>query len=34
LSLTMFETTQINQLLTPPTPDTDSELEPQQLSLL
>ena len=34
LSLTMFETTPINQLLTPPTPDTDSEFEPQQLSLL
>ena len=34
LSLTMFETTQINQLLTPPTPNQDSEFEPQQLSLL
>jgi hypothetical protein len=34
LSLTMFEITPINQLLTPPTPDTDSEFEPQQLSLL
>ncbi len=34
LSLTMFETTQINQLLTPPTPDTDSEFEPQQLWLI
>jgi hypothetical protein len=34
LSLTMFETTPINQLLTPPTPDQDSEFEPQQLSLL
>jgi IS4 transposase len=34
LSSAMFETTQINQLLTPPTPDTDSEFEPQQFSLL
>lgn len=34
LSLTMFETTQINQLLTPTDPDKHSEFEPQQLSLL
>ena len=34
LSLTMFETTPINQLLTPPDPDKSSEFEPQQLSLL
>jgi len=32
LSLTLFETTQINQRLTPPTPDPASELEPQQLA--
>jgi transposase len=32
--LTMFKITPINQLLTPHTPDTDSEFEPQQLSLL
>jgi hypothetical protein len=34
LSLTMFETTSINQLLTPPDPDQLSEIEHQQLSLL
>jgi len=34
LSLTMFETTPMNQLLTPPEPDKNSEFEPQQLSLL
>jgi len=34
LSLTMFETTPINQLLTPTDPDKHSEFEPQQLSLL
>jgi IS4 transposase len=34
LSLTMFETTPINQLLTPTDPDKNSEFEPQQLSLL
>jgi hypothetical protein len=34
LSLTMFETTPINQLLTPTEPDKNSEFEPQQLSLL
>jgi IS4 transposase len=34
LSLTMFETTPINQLLTPTEPDKHSEFEPQQLSLL
>lgn len=34
LSLTMFETTPINQLLTPPTRDSDSDFEPQQLALL
>ena len=34
LSLAMFETTPINQLLTTFTSDTDSEFEPQQLSLL
>jgi hypothetical protein len=34
LSLTMFETTPINQLLTPPNPDKNSEFEPQQLTLL
>jgi len=33
LSLTMFETTPINQLLTPTDPDKHSEFEPQQLSL-
>ena len=34
LSLTMFETTPINQLLTPTDPDKHSEFEPQQLTLL
>jgi transposase len=34
LSLTMFETIPINQLLTPPDPDTFSEFGQQQLSLL
>jgi hypothetical protein len=34
LSLTMFETTPINQLLTPPMRDSDSDSEPQQLALL
>ena len=34
LSLTMFETTPINQLLTPPTRDSDSDFEHQQLDLL
>ena len=34
LSLTMFETTPINQLLTPPDLDKRSDFEPQQLSLL
>ena len=34
LSLTMFETTPINQLLTPTDPDKHSEFEPQQLPLL
>jgi IS4 transposase len=34
LSLTMFETTSINQLLTPTEPDKHSEFEPQQLTLL
>ncbi|MGA7950740.1 MAG: IS4 family transposase [Thiobacillaceae bacterium] len=34
LSLTMFETTPINQLLTPPMRDSDSDFEPQQLALL
>jgi hypothetical protein len=34
LSLTMFETIPINQLLTPTIPDKHSEFEPQQLSLL
>jgi hypothetical protein len=33
LSLTMFETIPINQLLTPTNPDKHSEFEPQQLSL-
>jgi len=32
--LTMFETTPINQLLTPTEPDKHSEFEPQQLTLL
>ena len=34
LSLTMFETTPINQLLTPPMPDSDSDCEQLQLVLL
>jgi branched-subunit amino acid transport protein len=34
LSLTMFETIPINQLLTPPDPDQFSEFPQQQLSLL
>ena len=34
LSLTMFETTLINQLLTPPKPDKFSEFEPLQRSFL
>jgi hypothetical protein len=34
LSLTMFETIPINQLLTPPDPDSFSEFGQQQLSLL
>ena len=34
LSLTMFETTPINQILKTIASDTDSEFEPQQLSLL
>jgi hypothetical protein len=34
LSLTMFETTPINQLLTPPDANKNSEFESQQLSLL
>lgn len=34
LSLTMFETTPINQLLTPPSIDSTKEYEPQQLLLL
>ena len=34
LSLTMFETTPINQLLTPPDPDSDSGFDAQQLNLL
>ena len=34
LSLTMFETIPINQLLTPTEPDKHSKFEPQQLSLL
>jgi len=34
LSLTMFETTPINQLLTPHNHDRDSECEPQQLPLI
>jgi hypothetical protein len=32
LSLTLFETTQINQRLTPHTPDQTSKPEPQQLA--
>jgi hypothetical protein len=34
LSLTMFETTPINQLLTPPSLTSDPDSEPQQLALL
>ena len=34
LSLTMFETTPINQILKTIASDADSEFEPQQLSLL
>jgi hypothetical protein len=34
LSLTMFETTPINQLLTPPPTDSDVDAEPRQLVLL
>ncbi len=34
LSLTMFETTPINQLLTPPSRASDQDSEPQQLALL
>jgi hypothetical protein len=34
LSLTMFETTPINQLLTPPSTDSDTDFESQQLVLL
>jgi hypothetical protein len=34
LSLTMFETTPINQLLTQPPTDSDASSEPQQLVLL
>jgi hypothetical protein len=34
LSLSMFETIPINQLLTPPSPDSDSDFEPNQLALL
>jgi hypothetical protein len=34
LSLTMFETTPINQLLTPPDPDSDLGIDAQQLNLL
>jgi len=34
LSLTMFETTPINQLLTPPSRDADDDFEQQQLALL
>jgi hypothetical protein len=34
LSLTMFETTPINQLLTPPSRTSDDDSEPQQLALL
>ena len=34
LSLTMFETTPINQLLTPPSRASDDDSEPQQLALL
>jgi hypothetical protein len=34
LSLTMFETTPINQLLTPPSTGSTMDFEPQQLVLL
>ena len=34
LSLSMFETIPINQLLTPPTSDSEPDLEPNQLALL
>ena len=34
LSLSMFETIPINQLLTPPSPDSDSDFESNQLALL
>ena len=34
LSLSMFETIPINQLLMPPSPDSDSDFEPNQLALL
>ena len=34
LSLSMFKTIPINQLLTPPPPDSDSEFETNQLALL
>ena len=34
LSLSMFETIPINQLLTPPSPDSDPDFEPNQLALL
>jgi hypothetical protein len=34
LSLTMFETTPINQLLTPPSTACAADFEPQQLALL
>ncbi|MFA6972801.1 MAG: transposase, partial [Gallionella sp.] len=34
LSLTMFETTPINQLLTPPSENLDDENQPKQMSLL
>ena len=34
LSLSMFETIPINQLLTPPSPDSDPDFEPDQLALL
>ena len=34
LSLSMFETIPINQLLTPPSPDSDPDFEPDQLALI
>jgi hypothetical protein len=34
LSLTLFETTPINQLLTPPPTESDADFEPHQLVLL